>query len=166
MILDLEGDKLTYSELHFAYQSSSGTTMCSWAVSSLVQYFNRSEAAVYGAAMDMTKAFNMVVWSKLFELLIRKVNHLGNILEIDNSLKSDMALKRGRYIRKVNYLLQEFHNVNSDLLMHLINVYAATNLYRSYLLYLRSKDADKLYTSLNLTIRNVFKLDLKKHTGT
>ena len=40
---------------------------------------------------------------------VKKVNHLGNILEIDNSMKSDMALKRGRFIGKVNQLLQEFH---------------------------------------------------------
>ena len=313
VILILEGDKLTCSELQFAYQSSASTTMCSWAVSSVVQYFNQNGAAVYGAAMDMSKAFDMVVWPKLFELLIKrkvgftylrlmlyiyenqlcrvkwsgkysdlfavsngvrqgavssailfavyidellqilkasrlgchidtvflgafifaddifllsasraglqslvnicdrfasehnlkfgthsdpaksktkcivfskkprdcsklapvmlngqklpwvkKVNHLGNVLEMDSSMRSDMALKRGRFIGKVNSLLQEFHYVDSDLLMRLINVYA-TSFYGSCLWDLRSKDAEKLYTSWNVTIRNVYRLERRTH---
>ena len=72
IILLLEGDKLTFSELQFAYQSSSSTTVCSWAVSSVINYYNRQGSPVYGAAMDMSKAFDMVEWTQLFEKLMKR----------------------------------------------------------------------------------------------
>ena len=72
VILILEGEKLTFSELQFAYQTSSSTTVCSWAVSSVIEHFNRQGSPVYGAAMDMSKAFDMVEWTKLFKLLMKR----------------------------------------------------------------------------------------------
>ena len=60
VILLLEGDKLSFSELQFAYQANVSTTVCSWAVTSVVDYFNTRGTTVYGAAMDMSKAFDMV----------------------------------------------------------------------------------------------------------
>ena len=42
---------------------------------------------------------------------VRKVKHLGNILESDNTMKLDCAVKRGQFIGKINSLLQEFHMV-------------------------------------------------------
>ena len=77
VILLLEGDKLTVSELQFVYQAMVSTTVCSWAVTSVVDHFNRQGAAVYGAAMDMSKAFDMVEWAELFSTLLdRKVDCL------------------------------------------------------------------------------------------
>ena len=77
MILFLEGDKLSVSELQFAYQANVSTTVCSWAVTSVIDHFNRKGAAVYGAAMDMSKAFDMVEWGELFTTLLdRKVDCL------------------------------------------------------------------------------------------
>ena len=77
VILALEGDKLKFSELQFAYQAETSTTVCSWAVTSVINYFNNRGAAVYGAAMDMSKAFDMVEWAELFTTLLdRKINSL------------------------------------------------------------------------------------------
>ena len=77
VILLLEGDKLSFSELQFAYQANVSTTVCSWAVTSVIDHFNRKGAAVYGAAMDMSKAFDMVEWGELFTTLLdRKVDCL------------------------------------------------------------------------------------------
>ena len=39
VFLLLEGHKLSFSELQFAYQANSSTTVCSWAVSSVVDFF-------------------------------------------------------------------------------------------------------------------------------
>ena len=72
VILILEREKLSFSELQFAYQTSSSTTVCSWAVSSVIEYFNRQGSPVYGAAMDMSKAFDMVEWTRLFTVLIKR----------------------------------------------------------------------------------------------
>ena len=76
MIL-LEGDKLRCSEYQFAYQEKISTTACSWAVTSVIEHFNNRGTAVYGAAMDMSKAFDMVEWCSLFETPInRNVEYL------------------------------------------------------------------------------------------
>ena len=77
VILLLEGDKFYFSQLQFAYQPATSTTVCSWAVSAVIDTFNRSGTPVYAATMDMSKAFDMVQWFNLFrELRKRKVGGL------------------------------------------------------------------------------------------
>ena len=75
VILILEGDKLGFDPMQFAYQANASTTMCSWTATAVIEHFNRNGTAVYGAAMDMSKAFDLVEWSKLFKTLVeRKVD--------------------------------------------------------------------------------------------
>jgi len=77
LVLILEGDKLTTDELQFGFQANSSTTMCSWAVTAVVDYYNRSGRPVFACAMDLSKAFDLVSWEKLFpELLDRGVSPL------------------------------------------------------------------------------------------
>ena len=70
VVLQLEGDKLGFDQLQFAYQAKASTTMCSWTVTAVIDHFNRSGSAVYGAAMDMSKAFDLVEWRELFRTLL------------------------------------------------------------------------------------------------
>ena len=72
VILQLEGDKLSFDQLQFAYQEKSSTVMCSWTVTAVIEHFNRSGSVVYGAAMDMSKAFDLVEWSQLFLTLVQR----------------------------------------------------------------------------------------------
>ena len=77
VILTLEGEKLSFDEMQFAYQAKASTTMCSWTVTSVVDHFIRGVMPVYGAAMDMSKAFDMVEWGALFRTLMeRQVGHI------------------------------------------------------------------------------------------
>ena len=70
VILMLEGDKLSFDAMQFAYQTKSSTSMCTWTVTAVVDHFNRGGVPVYGAAMDMSKAFDMVEWGELFRTLL------------------------------------------------------------------------------------------------
>ena len=41
-------------------------TMCTWAVVETVDYFMKNGSEVFSCAMDMTKAFDLTLHSKLF----------------------------------------------------------------------------------------------------
>ena len=69
VILLLEGEKLGCDPLQFGYQAKSSTTMCTWTVTSIIDYYNRKGRPLYGCAMDMAKAFDMVEWGELFTTL-------------------------------------------------------------------------------------------------
>ena len=69
VILILEGEKLGCDQLQFGFQPKASTTMCSWAVTSVIDMYNRQGAVVYGCAMDLSKAFDMVEWLELFNVL-------------------------------------------------------------------------------------------------
>ena len=77
MILTVEGSKLGTDSLQFAYKPNSGTASCTWMVTTVVDIFTRNGKTVFGAAMDMSKAFDMVKWSELFRTLMdRNINPL------------------------------------------------------------------------------------------
>ena len=70
VILNIERDKLDTDALQFAYKANTGTTTCTWTVTAVVDHFSRGGRNVFGAAMDMSKAFDMVKWSELFNTLL------------------------------------------------------------------------------------------------
>ena len=69
VILILEGEKLRCDQLQFGFQPRASTTMCSWMVTSVIDQYIREGSVVYGCAMDLTKAFDMVEWVALFQVL-------------------------------------------------------------------------------------------------
>ena len=74
VVLLLEGDKLQSDQLQFGYQAKTSTAMCTWAVTAVIEHFNKNGANIYACSMDMSKAFDMVHWCKLFaELRERNV---------------------------------------------------------------------------------------------
>ena len=93
---------------------------------------------------------------------VRKVNHLGSILESDCSMKSDIVSKKGQFVGRMNSLLQEFHFLDSSTMIKLVTSYALT-FYGSALWNLQSKECEKLYNSWNVAIRNILHLDRKTH---
>ena len=77
LILILESDKLSTDELQFGFQAKSSTTMCTWAISTVVDHYNRAGRPVFACTMDLTKAFDLVAWNKLFnELYDRGISPL------------------------------------------------------------------------------------------
>ena len=93
---------------------------------------------------------------------VTNVKHLGHILQKDNSMKLDIAKKRGTFIGKTNSLLQEFSNVPHEAFLKIFQSYV-TNLYGSNLWDLFGKECEKLYTSYNVAIRNILKVDRCTH---
>ena len=313
VILLLEGDKLDTDQLQFGFQPKSGTVMCTWTATAVIDFFNRKGNAVYGCAMDLSKAFDMVDWTELFLTLnkrnvdpiflrvllyiyrnqqcnvkwsssyskafsvsngvrqgavsspllfsvylndlftilreagfgcyiggyfmgclgyaddllllsasrsglqcmvdmcekftrkknlkfstnpnpdksktkcivfskktkdlkdvapimlnndplpwVQQVKHLGNILQCDNSMNIDCTIKRGKFIGKVNSLLQEFHFADSKVKMKLINIYASS-FYGSSLWDVFSSTCDKLYKSWNVAVRICFGVPVTTH---
>ena len=93
---------------------------------------------------------------------VSDVKHLGNILQSENSMKKDVALKRGKFIGKVNSILQELHFADPTILVKLLQVYC-TSFYGSCLWDLYSAEIDRLYRSWNVSVRNIFQVPYNTH---
>ena len=93
---------------------------------------------------------------------VTQVKHLGHMLQADNSMKVDIAQKRGAFIGKMNSLLQEFHFVNPDVMIKLMNTYT-TSLYGSNTWDIFSPDCERLYSSYNVAIRLILKIERCSH---
>ena len=70
VIILLYGDHLNLHDLQFAYQPNCSTNMCTWLVVETIDYFLRNGGEVFACAMDMTKAFDLVVHSRLLMKLL------------------------------------------------------------------------------------------------
>ena len=67
-------------------------------------------------------------------------------------MKTDISIKRGRFIGKIHSLNQEFYFASPAVRCKLINLYCCTY-YSSSIWNLYSRDCDKLYKSFNVAIR-------------
>ena len=93
---------------------------------------------------------------------VPEVLHLGHILECDSSMKKDIAIKRGRFIGKVNSLKQEFHYVSPEIKMKMYDIYTKS-FYGSNLYDLFSTECNRLYTSWNIAVRDCFQISRLTH---
>ena len=93
---------------------------------------------------------------------VSELKHLGNILEVDNSMKKDCSTKRANFVGKLNSLQQEFHFVKPDILVKILNIYAVS-FYGSALWDIFSADCDRFYKAWNVCIRIIFNLDRRTH---
>ena len=76
IVLILFENSFKLSENQFGFQKSSSTTLCSWTVKETVNYFLNRDTPVYACFLDMTKAFDLVNYSKLFVKLKTRVSPL------------------------------------------------------------------------------------------
>ena len=93
---------------------------------------------------------------------VGEVKHLGNLLQSDNTMKHDTAVKRGKFIGKINSLLQDLHFVAPSVLMKLVTIYCSS-FYGSNLWDLYSPEVDRIFKSWNVTVRNIFKVPFTTH---
>ena len=84
--------KLSSDELQFGFQPYCSTTMCSWVVSSVIDYYNQAGRPVYACAMDLSKALDLVAWGKLFpELLEKNISVLSLRCLIHINIRTKLA---------------------------------------------------------------------------
>ena len=76
---------------------------------------------------------------------VESANHVGNVLERNNSFTLDIKNKRGGFIGRVNSILQEFSFANPIIKMKVISLYA-TSFYGSSLWNFFDGQCDILYT--------------------
>ena len=75
---------------------------------------------------------------------VSQVKHLGSTLQLDNSMKVDICQKRGKFIGKINSLMQEFHYVKPQIFVKIMNIFT-TSFYGSNLWDIFSPDCEKHY---------------------
>ena len=73
-----------------------------------------------------------------------------------------MSLKRGKFIGKVNSLLQEFQFVDPAVLVRILNIFT-TSFYGSGLWDLQSPECDRLFKAWNVAIRHALGLPVRAH---
>ena len=70
VIILLEGNSLGLNELQFAYQAGCSTVMCTWAALETVDYFLKNGSEVFTCATDMSKAFDLTLYSLMFSKML------------------------------------------------------------------------------------------------
>ena len=59
------------------FWAKSSTSMCTWAINTEIDHYNRLGRPIFSCSMYLSKAFDMVSWAKLYpKLLKRKISHL------------------------------------------------------------------------------------------
>lgn len=74
IILILFSKSLKLAEQQFGFQKKCSTSMCTWTVKETINYFLNRDTPIFSCFLDMTKAFDLVNYSKLFAKLKDKVS--------------------------------------------------------------------------------------------
>ena len=72
VILTVFEEYLQLDELQFGYQREVSTTMCTWLAAETISHFVRNGSEVFSCLMDMSKAFDRVQHSHLFQKLLKQ----------------------------------------------------------------------------------------------
>ena len=70
VLLILFDKELKTDQNQFGFEAGSSTSMCSWTVVEVVNYFSRKDSPVFAALLDYRKAFDYVNHVKMFKNLI------------------------------------------------------------------------------------------------
>ena len=93
---------------------------------------------------------------------VGRVKHLGNILESSNLMNQDCSVKKGAFVGKINSLRQEFHSVDPEVQVNILNIYA-TSFYGSGLWDIFGSGCEGFYTAWNRAVRQIFNLPWTTH---
>ena len=88
--------------------------------------------------------------------------HLGHRIHVDESMSHDLLQKRAEFISKLHGLRQEIGIQNPNVFMTLVFIYLSS-MYGSNLWNLFSNEAEKLFSSWNILIKNTYDLPFPTH---
>ena len=126
---------LKFNDLQFSYQANVSTSTCTWTAVETISHFLKNGSDVSTCLMDVSKAFDMVKHSVLFNKLLKqglpfiivrfilityrhqKVNvkwnhHFSDFLNIQNGVKQGAVLSAIFYCIYTNGLFQELRRQN------------------------------------------------------
>ena len=93
---------------------------------------------------------------------VAELKHLGNVLECNNTMKRDIAIKRGKFIGKLNSLSQEFHYTSPEVFMKILNIYAVS-FYGSSLWDIFSAECERIFAAWNVAVRHAWNVPNTTH---
>ena len=70
LFISRNAEKLSTSDLQFAYKEKLSTSMCTLAMKEIIKYYMDNNTKVYSCLIDASKAFDKVHHDKLFQLMI------------------------------------------------------------------------------------------------
>ena len=73
IVIMLYGEALSSDELQFGFQKFSSTSLCTWSVVEMINYYKRGGSEVYSCLLDCKKLFDTVEHAKIFRKLRDKI---------------------------------------------------------------------------------------------
>ena len=93
-LIQLIDDKISTSMYQFAYKEGFSTSLCSFLVAETIQYYRSNGSNVFMLSLDASKAFDRVMYTKLFQILLDKsicpliIRFLINIYIVSSAIVS------------------------------------------------------------------------------
>ena len=76
ILLNIFSESLLLEDEQYGFQRKSSTTLCSWSVKETINYFLNRDTPVFACFLDMTKAFDLINYGKLFDKLKSRISPL------------------------------------------------------------------------------------------
>ena len=94
-MLELAQPEQYVSQYQFGFMKNTSASMCTWTVSESINYFTNRGSPVYVCLLDLTKAFDRVKLSKLFDSLKDKIPLIHLRLLIYSYIKQQCCVRWG-----------------------------------------------------------------------
>ena len=124
---------------------------------------SKTKCIIFSKKPDARVNVDQIILNNDILLWVSEIKHVGNILENDNSFRTDCLKKRGNFIGKVHSLQQEFPSIATHIKIRLIEIYTLS-FYGSALWDIFGPEVSKLYRSYNTAIRIAHQVDRTTRT--
>lgn len=107
VVLAKHGDVLQSSELQFGFCKNRSTSMCTFILEEVVNYYSQLDAPVYISLLDASRAFDRVNFIKLFKLLLH-----NNFCAMNAKFLITAYISQTLCVRWCNAVSSSFHCSN------------------------------------------------------